>query len=196
MLFGVTWANVQKFFKDIGPFVPLLAGTSILSIAGLTPRLGPGRALILALKSKFRPFQGPHSLRKTDLSILSQHLATKKWEPNYLVITGEKSVGKTCLVKTATSYTSGVINVKVNPEDNEKMIIGEVLQSVTNLRFSHSIFGPVPNAKRVIFFYKLITGGRTPIVILNATERKHGDTYASLTGAVRTLTDEFQLRVS
>ena len=108
------------------------------------------------------------------------------------IITGEKGVGKTCLVETATRNAAGVIDIEVNPGDNEKVIVESALRGVTNLQFS--FFQPGPNARRVIFFYKLMTFGRTPIVVINATERKLGQEYASLTGAVRTLTGVYQLR--
>jgi hypothetical protein len=46
-----------------------------------------------------------------------------------------------------------------------------------------------------IFWYRLFTFGRSPIIVINATERKVGQEYAGLTGAVRTLVDKYKLRV-
>jgi hypothetical protein len=47
----------------------------------------------------------------------------------------------------------------------------------------------------VIFWHRVFTLGRSPIVVINATERKVGQDYAGLTGAVRTLVDDYKLRV-
>jgi hypothetical protein len=54
---------------------------------------------------------------------------------------------------------------------------------------------PLKAAPRVIFWYRLFTLGRSPIVVIKATERQIGQGYACLTGAVRTLVDDFKLRV-
>jgi hypothetical protein len=58
-----------------------------------------------------------------------------------------------------------------------------------------TIMNPLKSAQRVIFWYRLFTLGRSPIVVINATERKVGQDYAGLTGAVRTLVDKYKLRV-
>ena len=50
-------------------------------------------------------------------------------------------------------------------------------------------------ANRVIFFHKCITFGGTPIVLINCPERSKNRDYADITGAVRTLTDKYKLRV-
>ena len=54
---------------------------------------------------------------------------------------------------------------------------------------------PYDSARRVIFWYQLFSFGNTPTIIINATERKIGQESASLTGAVRTLVDDYKLRV-
>lgn len=54
---------------------------------------------------------------------------------------------------------------------------------------------PLKTAPRVIFWHRFFTLGRSPIVVLEASERKLGQEYADLTGAVRTLVEKYKLRV-
>ena len=53
----------------------------------------------------------------------------------------------------------------------------------------------IKSAPRVIFWYRLCTLGRSPIVVINATQGEAGQNYAGLTGAVGTLVDKYKLRV-
>jgi hypothetical protein len=109
------------------------------------------------------------------------------------VVTGDKGVGKTCLLNTVTSKTAGVIKVKAQPQHSEDIIIKNTLQRLTRIPFD--FVPPFDSAIRVIFWHRLFTLGRSPIVVINAAERKVGQDYAGLTGAVRTLVDDFKLRV-
>jgi hypothetical protein len=109
------------------------------------------------------------------------------------VITGDKGVGKSCLLSTSTNKTCGIINVKVEPGDKGDDIIRASLQSLVNMPFD--FIPPYDSARNVIFWYQLFSFGNTPTIIINATERKIGQESASLTGAVRTLVDDYKLRV-
>jgi hypothetical protein len=62
-------------------------------------------------------------------------------------------------------------------------------------RIPFGLIPPFHSAKRVVFWHRFFTLGRSPIIVINATERKVGEEYASLTGAVRTLVDKYKLRV-
>jgi hypothetical protein len=120
-------------------------------------------------------------------------IADKDFGQSYLVVTGDKGVGKTCLLNTVTSKTPGVIKVKAQPQHSEDTIIKNTLQRLTRIPFD--FVPPFDSAKRVIFWHRLFTLGRSPIVVINAAERKVGQDYAGLTGAVRTLVDDYKLRV-
>jgi Cdc6-like AAA superfamily ATPase len=72
--------------------------------------------LVLALEEQcdctssrfaFKPV--PESLRTTEVKFLKTKLAEKDFGQGYVVVTGGKGVGKTCLLKTVTSKTPGVI---------------------------------------------------------------------------------------
>jgi len=118
-------------------------------------------------------------------------LTQKNWGQFFVVVTGEKGVGKTCLIGTAVNNKFGIIHVPVLPTHSQEDAIQNTLRKVTKLRIN--VLDPEANAKRVLFWYRLILR-TTPIVVMNVAERKDG-TIANLTGAVRYLTDELGLRV-
>jgi hypothetical protein len=174
--------------------LPLLFGTTVYA-AGLAPKAGPVRALFVALRSRFNfsLTSLPESARIVELERIKRAINEKTWGQAYYVITGQKGVGKTCLIDTATKNTCGIIKVKITAGETESVITDKVLRILTNTKFS--FFDPQASAKRVIFFYKLFALGRTPVVVLNCSERTVNEEYPRLTGAVRTLADNFNLRV-
>jgi GTPase SAR1 family protein len=184
----------EEFFSVFREFLPLLtAGGVAVSAAGLIPRIGPGRAVWIALRSRFAFKPVPESLRSAEIKLLKSRIADKDFGQGYLVVTGEKGVGKTCLMNTVTSKTVGVITVEAQPGHTQDTIIKNTLLQLADPPFNFmSLFKAAP---RVIFWYRLFTFGRSPIVVINATERNVGEGYAGLTGAVRTLVDKYKLRV-
>jgi len=76
---------------------------SIAVLAGVVPRVGPGRALALAARSRVRRADtvsrrgvATHALR-----CMLQNLGKSQ----YIVVTGQKGVGKSAVVNTATQRT-------------------------------------------------------------------------------------------
>ena len=185
---------MDEVFSVFKEFLPLIAaGGTVVSAVGLVPRIGPGRAVWIALRSRFAFRPNPESLRFAEIKLLRSMLADKDFGQGYLVVTGEKGVGKTCLLNTVTCKTAGVIKVKAQPQHSEDTIIKNTLQELANPPFK--FMNPLKSAPRVIFWYRLFTLGRSPMVVINAAERKVGQDYAGLTGAVRTLVDDYKLRV-
>jgi hypothetical protein len=74
-------------------------------------------------------------------------------------------------------------------------IVDAALRELTGLSSRFSIANPYVNARRVVFWYRLLSRGDSPIIIINASERQPGQPYASLAAASRTLNEDFQLRV-
>jgi hypothetical protein len=184
--------GVSQLVSSVTPFLPL-AGAGALSVTGLLPRIGPGRAVWIALRSKFAPHKFPVSVRNSEVYFLRKLLTKGNWGQNYLVITGDKGVGKSCLLDSATSKTAGVIELEAQAGDSHHLIIRNTLQCLTNLPYE--FIRPENSARRVTFWYWLFTLGRKPVVVIHAAERKIGQETASLTGAVRTLVDKYGLRV-
>ncbi|KAJ3108920.1 hypothetical protein HDU96_007374 [Phlyctochytrium bullatum] len=111
----------------------------------------------------------------------------------YLVVTGENGVGKSCLIDSATSKTPGVISVTAFSGQSLETIVKNTLQQLTHIECN--LIPPFGSAERVVFFYRLLTFGRSPIVVINAAERRADLKYADLTGAARTLVEDYKLRV-
>ena len=148
----------------------------------------------IALRSRFAFKPVPQSLRHAEIKEIKRILVKKDFPKSYLVVTGGTGVGKTCLIKTATSKTPGVINVLAWPGDSVETIIENTFQELVKLPYTFmDVHG---SAKRVIFWYSLLTFGRSPIVVIKAADRMAGQQkYAELTGAVRTLVEKYKLRV-
>jgi hypothetical protein len=177
-------------------FTPILAFTGMivtLSALGKVLRFSLGRAIVLALSSRFARMTELVSIRKIQLSILREKIREKNWKPSYVVVTGEKRIGKSCLIDSTISKTSGVVKISAFPGDDQNLLIERALREVTNLRTL--TFDFASNAKRVIKWYKFLTFNKTPILVISATERKANDKHANLTGAVRKLTEDYQLKV-
>jgi hypothetical protein len=183
--------DIVDFIKIVLPIA--VPTTAFFSLTGLIPRIGPGRAVWIALRSRFAPTKLPESIRDVELRQIRKSISEKNFGQGYLVITGDKGVGKSCLLSTSTNKTCGIINVKVEPGKSGDDIIRASLQSLVNLPFD--FIPPHHSARRVIFWYQTFSFGNTPTIIINATERKIGQESASLTGAVRTLVDDYKLRV-
>jgi hypothetical protein len=172
----------------VAPFAALAAPPAAL--LGLAPRLGPGRAIALALGSRFsHPARA--SQRGGDVAALRALLASAR-DDQYVVVAGPKGVGKTCLVETATAATCGVVSVRVEAGASEKAIIADAFSAVT--RCYLLTLGQRDGARRVLWWHAFLF--RAPAtVVLHASERKAGQAFADLDSAARALAHEYGVRV-
>lgn len=85
-----------------------------------------------------------------------------------------------------------LIRLQTKSGDDKDVIVDKALRQITGLDVSY--FQPENSAKRVLLFYKFIFR-RYPIVVLRVPERLKNQNYADVPSAVRTLADEFGLRV-
>ncbi len=92
----------------------LVGGGSLLlgSVAGVIPRVGLGRALLLGFKSYFKTSH-PLSVRASEMKHLSDSLLRMK-RGMYITVTGGKGNGKTCLIDTALNRQFGVVKFSVS----------------------------------------------------------------------------------
>jgi hypothetical protein len=86
-----------------------------------------------------------------------------------------------------------VITVKVPAKQDEETIVKNTFKLLTEPPFK--FMDPLKSAPRVILWHRFFTLGRSPVVVLAAFERKLGLEYADLTGAVRTLVEDYKLPV-
>eukprot|EP01035_Chromulina_nebulosa_P018168 gene18168-23826_t len=168
--------------------LPFIVPSAFAALYGLAPRLGPGRALWLIVRTRFTFKSLPESIRYKEIKQIKEFISSKTFEQKYLGI----GIGKSCLLETCANKSSGIVNVLVFPEDNMNDIVKSTLQSLINLPY---FFPPHQSAKRVIFWYKVFTFGNTPTIIINAIERRNGKESSSLTCAVTTLIDEYKLKL-
>ena len=165
-----------------------------LSIAGVTPVVGPGRALRLALTSFFASNSGPPSVRVTEVAALRRWLRVEYGDKQACrLIIGEKGVGKSYMLRTALYRAAGVINVDAEGGDSSKTIRMNVLKAIGK-RSDWSFGDPVSSAKRTIACYRFMFR-RKPVVVINAVEGGKNDAPADIAGAIRTLSDSYNLRV-
>lgn len=164
------------------------------SILGFAPPAGPGRAIGLAFRSRFRGMSGPHSSRARELSLLKDILSQNTWNQKYYIISGEKGVGKSCLIESATWGLSGIVNITAKSESKSDEIVEKALQEITKHTRLSLWNANGPAARRVIFWYYLFFRIR-PTVVISVSERPAGRAPIDLTAAVRELADSYKLRV-
>ena len=160
------------------------------AVLGLAPRLGPMRAIVLALSTRFRRAQDV-SQRTNELHNLRSMLSSVQ-KAQYVIVSGPKGVGKTCLVDTALQYTFGVVSVRVAAGTNEKKIVADTFKAIT--RSNISFLDHSASARRVLWWHHFLF--RQPVtVVLRAAECKPSQQYADLNSSARTLTHDYGARV-
>jgi hypothetical protein len=168
--------------------------SSGLSIARISPVLGPGRALTLAISSYIAKTKEPPSVRVKEMASVREWLKYKGGdEHSYRVVIGEKGVGKTYMLGSALYRTPGVVWITAKPGESEDNICSTTLKEIGK-RTSWSIGDPIPSARRTIACYRFMFR-RSPIVVIRANERSQTNIPSQITGATRTLTDTYNLRV-
>jgi hypothetical protein len=86
-------------------------GFTVLSNLGALPKVGCGRAVILNFQSKFRS-TSPYSVRAKEIKFLRSKLESFG-RGRYLVVTGGKGLGKTCLIDSVLNRYGGVVTISV-----------------------------------------------------------------------------------
>lgn len=104
-------------------------------------------------------------------------------EGKYIVVTGSKGVGKTVAISTATHCMMGIVHVDIAPGALAKEVQTDVFSQIA--RCSSRTINPEGSTRRVLMFYRWMTFGHRPVVVLHVAERPPGKPYAELTGVVR-----------
>ena len=168
-----TFANMVTMASVIIP--------SSAVLAGVVPRVGPGRALALALRSWVR--RAKKVSQRDDATHTLRTMLQNLGEDQYIVVTGQRGVGKSVVVDTATQHTCGVVDVTVAPDTLQDVIVMRALSEITNSRVG--FVDPRPSVRRVLWWYGWFLP--RPIVVLRAGERMDSQSYANIPGAAREL---------
>ena len=170
-------------------FIAIVVAPSAAAL-GLAPRIGPLRAVVLGLSTRFRPTQCVSQLT-SEVHTLRGMLATAH-EDQYVVVSGPKGIGKTCMVDTALQCTPGVVSVHVAAGTSEKEILAAAFKAIT--RRSIKSADHSNSAQRVLWWHHFIF--RQPAtVVLRAAERKPTQQFADLDSSARALTHDYGARV-
>ena len=147
----------------------------------VVPRVGPGRALALAARSWAR--RAKIVSQRDDATRTLRGMLRNLGEDQYIVVTGQKGIGKSVVVNTATQRTCGVVDVTVEPGTPHKAIVMSALSEIANSRVG--FIDPRPSVRRVLWWYRWFLP--RPLVVLRAGERMDGEVYAGIPGAAREL---------
>jgi hypothetical protein len=159
----------------------IIPSTAVAALAGVVPRVGPGRALALAARSWVR--RADIASRRDDATHTLRCMLQNLGKNQYIVVTGQKGVGKSVVVNTATQRTCGVVDVPIAPGTLLDVIVMRALSSIANSRVG--FVDPLPSALRVLWWYGWFLP--RPIVVLRVGERMDGEAYAQIPGAARVL---------
>jgi hypothetical protein len=132
-----------------------LAPVSVVGL-GLAPRVGPARAIALALTSRLRA-AATVSQRAADVRALQTSLRCAEAD-QYIIVFGPKGVGKTCVVETATQRTCGVVSVRVAAGAPSDAIARQALSAIARVQLAAAFVDVLPSARRVIFWHRLLAG--------------------------------------
>ena len=157
----------------------IIPTTMVLS--GVVPRVGPGRALMLAVRSWVR--HADIVSQRDEATHLLRRMLQNLGKNQYIVVTGQKGVGKSVVVNTATQRICGVVDVTVAPGTLQDVIVMSALSEITNSRLG--FVDPRPSVRRVLWWYGWFLP--RPIVLLRAGERMNSQVYADIPGAAREL---------
>ena len=176
-----------EIFSQMVPVIlPFLTATTVFTSLPFAPKIGFGRACMLGIRSIFfKPLT--QSQRKSDIEIiLRKYVNNKSLQPDqYLVVQGQKGIGKTCVIETALQRTFGVSFMgSVPPETKQDLITSQALTSITNI--SVNFINRKRSAERVIWWYQLLFR-RRPILVISAGERYEDQKYAELPQSAREL---------
>ena len=112
--------DIAEFLSSVSDFKSILGiGTGLitLSLLEVTPRVGFGRAVRLGFRRIISTrFQGasPQSVRTDEIAYLKDRIEILN-RGQYIVVTGGKGVGKTCMIDTAIQNDFGVVYYGVSP---------------------------------------------------------------------------------
>ena len=187
-----------KFALQILDILQPYKNSAIIGISVMAPilkfsgvRVGPGRAIALGMKSLLFSSNNINSVRVPLVKNIWESVVNLAPD-TFVVVSGQKGIGKTVAISTALRNKCGVVEVNVTAGDSADVIVRKALRAIANLQYS--FISPHHSGTRVIFYYRWMFWSK-PILVLNAKEREINKPYAEISDAARTLAYEYKLRV-
>ena len=109
--------SVNSFFDHIlnpKALIGLGTGAAVISASGIAPKVGLGRAVVLAFRTAFSS-QSIQSARTSEIQNLLKQV-NKLSHDRYIVVTGGKGMGKSTLIKSALNRHLGVVEISVSSQ--------------------------------------------------------------------------------
>jgi len=180
------WAPPPSRFEHAANIATILGAVAVVA-APFGPRAGPGRALVLALRSRLALRPAPQSQRAADVQTLLRKLSAISAR-RCVVVTGPEGVGKSCAIDTALQRTPGVVVVRVAPGAREEDTFASALAAIAGIQHN-GYLSPLPSARRVLWCYRTLLRLPPPVVVLRVSERPAGSNCSQVFGAVRSLAE-------
>eukprot|EP01012_Entosiphon_sulcatum_P026523 TRINITY_DN3199_c0_g1_i10.p1 TRINITY_DN3199_c0_g1~~TRINITY_DN3199_c0_g1_i10.p1 ORF type:complete len:373 (-),score=47.98 TRINITY_DN3199_c0_g1_i10:56-1174(-) len=155
-------------------------------------RTGAEAALMLALRSRFVTL-GTKSSRP-EVRVLHARIyalrSRRVSSENYMVLMGQKGVGKTCALDTVLHRTCGVVRITVSPGTAADDIVANCHRAIAQGRTGQRWINYAGAAARTRWFYQLVFR-QQPVIILGVSEitLRH-PSYAEVAPATRRLAKE------
>ncbi len=168
------------FAKELIGFAAVALGGSIVIQFG--PKLGPLRALILALRSKVSFAPERYSQRTTDVAKL-RSIIERLPKDDFIRVYGEKGVGKSTIIDTAVAHRVGVLRLSLDNCLSRQDVRTSVHRALAGLPL---FLDPEASAKRVIKWHTRLFRCR-PVVILGYDEHTFTGEFNDFPAASRSL---------
>jgi hypothetical protein len=97
---------------NVKALMGLGATIGVISASGAVPKVGIFRALSLGWRNVFRTIS-PISVRQREINLVISDVENLT-HGGYVVVTGGKGHGKSCLIDTALNHRKGVIKISVS----------------------------------------------------------------------------------
>lgn len=157
------------------------------------PQFGIRRAVYLYYRTRwFGMIDNPFSIRKKEIEEIKSRLSDNT-NNRYLIVTGDKGIGKTTLINTATYNWPGKVKFTVYPDQTYQQILDSAFNSLTG-NCDQGRYWVKGGALRVIKWYKRLFGS-SPLLIIRTYSKTPFENYAPITIAVRKLTEVYGLKV-
>jgi hypothetical protein len=175
------FSTVFGAFAKLDPLLRVFIGAAAVGSVVFQqqiPKAGPGRAIMLALRSLIRSGPAFASMRNRDKGALLSKLNALR-QDQFIVCRGPRGTGKTRMIREALTRTPGVVHLNISPGTTDEVIVNRAYAEISNTMVGAVLVNPEIGSRRVLWWYRLLFR-RSPIVVIAATERTAADVQAGV----------------